>query len=320
MKPADALVQLNKALTDHKLSDWSGALDNAKRRFGVCRMSKKQISISRHLCELNSDAEVTDTILHEIAHALAWERHGVNCSHDKRWQAICIEIGARPVACFDNEVVQPEAPWVLVNRETGEVYRSYYKRPTRNWKDVWIRGRKTETHGKLMIRANVPEPATGDLFDSAIEENSVQKSSTTEKNAQTTTKIIDQFTSQSVADFKARLLSEIESLSKEHGIEITGSKGRFNEHECDLTLRFTLSSAPNREQRQQHDFERLANQFGLTSSHYFFPFNVNGQQFRLSGFKPNNRKYPIIGVDERGQKYKFELSILEQIKDQRVKD
>jgi predicted SprT family Zn-dependent metalloprotease len=38
------------------------------------------------------EAEITDTLLHEIAHALVGPRHG----HDLVWQAKCIEIGARP--------------------------------------------------------------------------------------------------------------------------------------------------------------------------------------------------------------------------------
>ena len=54
----------------------------------------------------------------------------------------------------DDEVTQPDAPWVLAHKETGEVFRSYFKRPNRNWSEIWIRGRKADTFGKLEIRPN----------------------------------------------------------------------------------------------------------------------------------------------------------------------
>ena len=38
--------------------------------------TEKTIGISRPLCALHSDDEVRDTILHEVAHALAWKRYG----------------------------------------------------------------------------------------------------------------------------------------------------------------------------------------------------------------------------------------------------
>ena len=50
---------------------WSFQFDHSKVRFGKCNYTKKEISLSRHLVQLNSEAEVRDTILHEIAHALA---------------------------------------------------------------------------------------------------------------------------------------------------------------------------------------------------------------------------------------------------------
>ena len=94
MNPKQALAQLNASIDQHGLIGWSAGLDTAVKRFGVCYLGKKHISLSRTLCELNSDEEVTDTILHEISHALAYERHEENCGHDERWKKICIEIGA----------------------------------------------------------------------------------------------------------------------------------------------------------------------------------------------------------------------------------
>jgi len=60
----------------------------------------KSIALSRHLVRLNDEAEVRDTILHEIAHALAGIEHG----HDAVWQAVCRKIGAKPNRIADQEV------------------------------------------------------------------------------------------------------------------------------------------------------------------------------------------------------------------------
>lgn len=317
MNASEALNLLNKSLTDYQLTDWTGKLDNARRRFGLCRMSKKQISLSRHLCALNSDAEVRDTILHEIAHALAWERHGENCGHDKRWQAICVEVGARPVACFDDEVIQPKAPWVLANRETGEVYRSYFKRPTRDWSKVWIRGRKAQTHGKLEVRANTETPKTGDLFSDpdATNMNTTDTKAESKHNKSTT---ITRFTADSVADFRNQVIENIADLVAEHGVQISNAKGRYSDNECALTLTFSIPGGADpveAENNQRIEFEALATLFSLQADHYRSQFTVNGQAFNLIGFKPNNHKYPIIGSDARGKKYKFEETVLDQIED-----
>jgi predicted SprT family Zn-dependent metalloprotease len=80
---------------------WKFEWDNAYRRFGVCKHWQRIIGMSKKLVAINGEAEVTDTILHEIAHALA--PSGAN--HGEEWKAICRRIGARPVACYSSTEV-----------------------------------------------------------------------------------------------------------------------------------------------------------------------------------------------------------------------
>jgi predicted SprT family Zn-dependent metalloprotease len=87
---------------------WSFSFDNAKRRYGLCQYRKKHISLSRHLTELNSDEQTTDTILHEIAHALAGPRAG----HYSKWKYTAMQVGAKPQRCYGSEVLQPEHKWL----------------------------------------------------------------------------------------------------------------------------------------------------------------------------------------------------------------
>ena len=50
--------------------------DNAKRRAGCCDYRRKRISLSGYFTEHNNKTEVMNTILHEVAHALAGARAG----------------------------------------------------------------------------------------------------------------------------------------------------------------------------------------------------------------------------------------------------
>ena len=209
----------------HGLDDWRGQLDDARRRFGVCRMRSKVISISRPLCELNTEAEIRDTILHEIAHALAWQRHGENCGHDARWKEICLEVGARPVASYDDkDVVEPDAPWVLAHKETGEVFRSYFKRPKRDWSKIWIRGRKEDTFGKLEIRPACSSADTGNTAPNI-------------KNSQSNTSI-ESFDKNAVEKMRYEALLSLKSFAKDRGVEVDISRTKFNSTTCEITFRF----------------------------------------------------------------------------------
>jgi predicted SprT family Zn-dependent metalloprotease len=87
-------------MAQHGLRDWTFRFDHARRRFGKCSTRRKLISLSRPLTLLNSEDEVRDTILHEIAHALTPDD-----GHGKRWKAMCNQIGARPVRCYTDAMV-----------------------------------------------------------------------------------------------------------------------------------------------------------------------------------------------------------------------
>jgi predicted SprT family Zn-dependent metalloprotease len=58
------------------------------------------MTLSRMLTLLNDEAEVVDTILHEIAHALT-----PGDGHGPAWKAACLRIGAKPVRCYTDETV-----------------------------------------------------------------------------------------------------------------------------------------------------------------------------------------------------------------------
>jgi predicted SprT family Zn-dependent metalloprotease len=88
----------------HKLSpSWSFVFDRSRVRFGKCDYGQRRISLSRHLAQLNSEAEVRDTILHEIAHALAPRGAG----HGPAWKLLARSIGCTGQRCYGQDVLRP---------------------------------------------------------------------------------------------------------------------------------------------------------------------------------------------------------------------
>ncbi|MEX0610727.1 MAG: SprT-like domain-containing protein [Pirellulales bacterium] len=105
MKLIQARKLAQRLMRLHKLSpEWSFRFDHSKVRFGKCDYAKKEISLSRYLMELNSEAEVRDTILHEIAHALAPR----GAAHGPKWRSIALSIDCNGKRCYGDEVVRPK--------------------------------------------------------------------------------------------------------------------------------------------------------------------------------------------------------------------
>ena len=94
----------------HGLVGWRLVFDDAKTRAGVCRFERREIGLSRPLLSVYGVEQVTDTVLHEIAHALAGPRHG----HDRVWRATALRIGCTGERCLPAEAPGVDGAWVGV--------------------------------------------------------------------------------------------------------------------------------------------------------------------------------------------------------------
>lgn len=92
-------------MAQHQLVGWTFSFNSRKRSMGLCLYATQSIELSIHLVDRNSDAEIVDTLLHEIAHALVGPGHG----HDSTWKQKCLEIGATPKRCGDADM--PTGRW-----------------------------------------------------------------------------------------------------------------------------------------------------------------------------------------------------------------
>ncbi|NYF98372.1 SprT-like domain-containing protein [Janibacter cremeus] len=121
----DARVLARELMDEHGLGDWTLVLDRAKRRAGVCRYTDRAIGLSAHLTRLHTLDQVRDTVLHEIAHALA----GPRAAHGPRWRATATAIGASPDRCLPEDAARIPGSWLGTCPRGHTVDR--HRRPSR---------------------------------------------------------------------------------------------------------------------------------------------------------------------------------------------
>jgi predicted SprT family Zn-dependent metalloprotease len=122
-----AAALARQLIIDHDLYGWHFEFSRRKRQFGLCTYGSKKIELSAVLTELNSEEQVRDVILHEIAHA----RVGPGYGHGPIWKQMAMRLGAIPIACIDAKNIEnAAAPWVATcngcSRNVG-----MYRKPSR---------------------------------------------------------------------------------------------------------------------------------------------------------------------------------------------
>ncbi len=126
---------------------WTFGFDLSPVRGGVCRHRERRIDLSVSFCLRATRAEIEDTLLHEIAHAIVGYEH----RHDDIWKAKAREIGCTAERC--HQVTHTVARWV---GECGCGRRWFRQRLSRTLR----RGaRCTGCGGRIAWRSN----ADGDI-------------------------------------------------------------------------------------------------------------------------------------------------------------
>jgi predicted SprT family Zn-dependent metalloprotease len=101
--------RLGRELMDqHGLAGWQLVLDRAKQRAGVCRYDSRTIGLSAALMQLYDEAQVRETVLHEIAHALV----GPGAGHGPQWLAMARRIGSTGERCVPQDAPRVTGAWV----------------------------------------------------------------------------------------------------------------------------------------------------------------------------------------------------------------
>lgn len=105
-------IQAELSLDYSFLKSWKISFDSAKKRAGICKINSKEISLSINHIENNNIETIEDTILHEFAHAIAYQLYS-DTGHGKYWKRVARQIGAIPRA--KGAFNLPNAPWLLVH-------------------------------------------------------------------------------------------------------------------------------------------------------------------------------------------------------------
>jgi len=99
-----AIAQSARALlARYQLDQWRFQFDRATKRAGCCHYTAHIISLSAEFAKRAPEEEITDTILHEIAHALVGQQH----HHNAVWRAKAVEIGCTGRRCHDLQFTPP---------------------------------------------------------------------------------------------------------------------------------------------------------------------------------------------------------------------
>ncbi len=108
IKLAAIEVMARDLITRHAPDGWTFRWNNARVTAGVCKYGPRVIELSRPLALLwDADHDVRDTILHEIAHAIA----GCKAGHGQQWRAACRQVGAKPQRCYPADMPALPARW-----------------------------------------------------------------------------------------------------------------------------------------------------------------------------------------------------------------
>lgn len=108
----------------YRLHGWRISLNSAKTSLGTCYYGEKKICVSKHFLRgpTCNEKKIKDTVLHEIAHALA----GPDAGHGKKWKEVAKSIGCSAKTCASMDL--PDAKYVLFCKNKC-FQTTYYRKP-----------------------------------------------------------------------------------------------------------------------------------------------------------------------------------------------
>lgn len=125
MKRTDAATLALNLMREHDLVNWIFKFDGAVRRLGNTNFNNRTISLSGPVTDSASEAQVVNTIRHEVAHAIV----GFDAGHGPVWQRQARALGCNAQRCTSTselEMVKP--PLALVCVTGDHVIRTAYRK------------------------------------------------------------------------------------------------------------------------------------------------------------------------------------------------
>ncbi|HSG32703.1 MAG TPA: SprT-like domain-containing protein [Thermodesulfobacteriota bacterium] len=123
----------------------------SKNRLGQCNYIKKSIELNLDYLEVNSLQRFQNTLMHEVAHAMVYEKYRFDNKwksikpHGKEWKEAAITIGAQPVRCPEFDGIKPKFNYWLECKVHG-VIESWIRRPF--W--IYLNNRMSKSVRRLL--------------------------------------------------------------------------------------------------------------------------------------------------------------------------
>ncbi|MEQ9454751.1 MAG: SprT-like domain-containing protein [Phycisphaeraceae bacterium] len=130
-------------MAENGLNHWDFAFNRRHRVLGLCCFTDQRIELSRPYVERHDEPEIRETLLHEIAHALA----GPKAGHGIAWRAQCLRLGIPPRV--RGEADMPSGRWQARCPGCAEQH-ARYRKPMRG--RIYYCRRCGPDHGTLRFR------------------------------------------------------------------------------------------------------------------------------------------------------------------------
>lgn len=105
-------ILARRLMEEHGLDEWEFRFDDGRKRAGCCNHTYRTIGLSLAYTLRAPDDHIRDTLLHEIAHALAGPDH----HHDAHWRSIAERIGGSGKRCHGLPFTPPRYIVTCENR------------------------------------------------------------------------------------------------------------------------------------------------------------------------------------------------------------
>lgn len=114
-------------------------------------------------------------------------------------------------------------------------------------------------------------------------------------------------------EFRDDFMRLNEAIELKYGVKVQLGNISYTESDFNTTLKVYKDNGG--ECIEKLEFNKLCKRYGIAEDDFGIEFSYNGKKFKLIGFKPKNRTYPIIAMESSSNKrFKLPLESLNSIK------
>ena len=125
--------------------------------------------------------------------------------------------------------------------------------------------------------------------------------------------MLKEFNSVNLKDLGKDIEEALKLISAKHGITIEVGNMSYSPTTCNIKLKAVITGEDKSEEAiMKVEWSAKASRYGFKASDFGRSFKIDGKMFTISGVRPKNRSYPIIGTDANGKNYKFTSSMVRE--------